>query len=724
MQRRSPPKHRHDGTSPLPLGMDWSPAPRKWNGRDTVWPHNHLTGWSYCVTIPSWAFVPKSRNSDPIVFYRVQVGVQSPEGITKVHGVLRRFNDFLKLFADIKKEFPRKNIPPAPPKGLLRLKSRALLEERRCSLEEWITKLLSDIDISRCAAVASFLELEAAARSSFQDASQQNSETDPDSNNTVYSVQSPLQSSLSLFAGSSSVASDYGSDTAYEPSDLGTPRIGRDDNSEVGTDDLTLDEDMTNPIEKLVKYGISNIDEGLFMGQTILEQLEGLPRHKANARHVNYAAEKVKNNGNVYDSSLLANNTMELFSEPGHAKVVAHVRKLSSESVGSDGSSIRGSDMSNFGIPNSSGDGSHDLPGSALVSRETDIMGHTKLKSTGDTQLVLPLDQRNKLNRILSTMQRRLGTAKTDMEDLIVRLNQEIAAKDFLATKVKDLEVELETTKQKNKENLQQAILIERERFTQMQWNMEELRRQSLEMEIKLKSELGRNSYQDLTKESIVQQNDVLLENLDATKEQLEILSKQYGELEAKSKADVKVLVKEVKSLRNSQTKLKKELSESIKEHSETEKLLLHEREKREQAEVARRILLEKCRVLFNQLQECNVSLPYEYEGRTIVNSSSSTDAFNQLTTSDDQMDILLAEVENLEKDYGSAACNVDKTNDIKDGVICDDEVRKIIADLFIDNVRLRKQTNRVTRHALKLDMTASDDSPSVETVTSIEKYM
>lgn len=54
---------------------------------------------------------------------------------------------------------------------------------------------------------------------------------------------------------------------------------------------------------------------------------------------------------------------------------------------------------------------------------------------------------------------------------------------------VKDLEVELETTKQKNKENLQQAILIERERFTQMQWDMEELRRKSLEMEMKFKSE-------------------------------------------------------------------------------------------------------------------------------------------------------------------------------------------------------------------------------------------
>lgn len=268
----------------------------------------------------------------------------------------------------------------------------------------------------------------------FQYASQQNSETDSISNSRSYSVQSPLHSSFSLVAGSSSIASDYGSDTAYEPSEIGTS-VGRDDNSEVGTDDLTLDEDMTNPIDKLVKYGISNIDEGLFMGQTILEKLEGLPKQKINARHVNYVEEKNKNNGNSYNSSLLANNPMELFSEPVHAQVIGHVHKLSNESVGSDGSSLRGSDMSNSGIPNSSGDGSLDLPGGALVSR-TDIMGHAELQFTGDAQVVLPLDQRNKLNRILLTMQGRLVTTKTDMEDLIVRLNQEIAAKDFLATKV------------------------------------------------------------------------------------------------------------------------------------------------------------------------------------------------------------------------------------------------------------------------------------------------
>jgi hypothetical protein len=37
--------------------------------------------------------------------------------------------------------------------------------QRRNTLEEWMQKLLSDIDLSRSAPVAAFLELEAAARS-------------------------------------------------------------------------------------------------------------------------------------------------------------------------------------------------------------------------------------------------------------------------------------------------------------------------------------------------------------------------------------------------------------------------------------------------------------------------------------------------------------------------------------------------------------------------------
>ncbi|KAH0988758.1 hypothetical protein GBA52_001034 [Prunus armeniaca] len=694
MQRRSPPKHRHDGTSPLPLGMDWSPPPRKWNGRDTVWPHDPRTGWSYCVIIPSWVVLPKSRNSDPVVFYRVQVGVQSPEGITTTSGVLRRFNDFLKLFNDLKKAFPKKNLPPTPPKGLLRMKSRELLEERRCSLEAWMTKLLSDIDISRSVAVASFLELESAARSSFQDASQNTSE--------VNSLQSPSNSALPVIVGSSSIASDYGSDTAYETSELGTPRQARDDSSEIGLEDLLLDEDLTSPIEKLVKYGMTNIDEGLFMGQTILEQLEGLPKHKVHARNVNNVIGKDTYNGNASKTSIQARNGMELFSAPEHSKVFGHSRKLSNESVGSDVSSQRGSEMSNSGVPNSSGDGSFDLVGGAEVSSIMEILGNAELQTSGGTQVVLPLDQRHKLSRVLLTMQRRLVTAKTDMEDLIARLNQEIAVKDYLTTKVKDLEVELETTRQKSKENLQQAILIERERFTKMQWDMEELRRKSLEMELKLKSEQDNRLCADATKDSTVQEKDIMPQELDPFKEQLENLSKRYEELEAKSKADIKVLVKEVKSLRSSQKELKHELSKSLKEKSEAEKLLQQEKQTSKLGETARERLLHDCRILHKQLQECNINFP--------ADPSMLPEASDLLATSDNRISLLLSEVQLLAQDNGATTDVGEVDNFVDDTRTTDDELRKMLADIFSENASLRKQLNSVIRQACKMDIPSNQD--------------
>lgn len=63
----------------------------------------------------------------------------------------------------------------------------------------------------------------------------------------------------------------------------------------------------------------------------------------------------------------------------------------------------------------------------------------------------------------------------------------------------------------------------------------------------------------------------MLLQELDASKEQLENLQKRYEELEAKSKVEVKVLVKEVKSLRSAQMELKQELSRTQEEKTEAE---------------------------------------------------------------------------------------------------------------------------------------------------------
>ncbi|KAL1089635.1 hypothetical protein V6Z11_D07G034400 [Gossypium hirsutum] len=587
----------------------------------------------------------------------VQVGLQSPEGVTTTRGVLRRFNDFLKLFTELKTAFPKKSLPPAPPKGLLRMKSRVLLEERRCSLEEWMTKLLSDFDLSRSVTVASFLELEAAARSAFQEVNKCSSEPNVAGNSTISSNEIHPSSNTSHIAGCSSVTSDYGSDTAYETSELGSPRLGRENSSDIGLGDLTLDEDLSGSIENFVKYGMSNIDEGLSMGQTILEQLEDFPRHKTHNRNINKTLEKDTYNGNGSRASFHGTDGLELFSEPEPAKAAGHARKLSTESVGSDVTSLR------------------------------------DLQFSGATQIVLPLDQRHKMNRFLLTMQQGLFTAKTDMEDLIARLNQEIAVKGYLTTKVKDLEVELESTKQKSKENLQQALLIERERFTQMQWEMAELRRKLLEMELNLNPKQDEMQITETTNHSAAKEEDAMLQELNASKEQLNIISKQYEELETKSKAEIKVLVKEVKSLRKSEKELKQEVDQSLSKISEVEVQLEHERQISKHVRTAREKLLNECQLLHNRLLECNVNLSIVDDENLIKDSSLVEEALDLLTTSDDKITVLLAEVQLLVKEDSSAIGDTDNVHDNHYDNRIDDELRKIIADIFTENAKLRKQS-------------------------------
>ncbi|MFS7996860.1 putative Phox domain, PX domain superfamily protein [Helianthus anomalus] len=651
-RRRSPPKHRHDGTSPLPLGMDWSPPPKKWNGRDTVWPHDPRTGWSYCITIPTWVVLPKSKDSDPVVFYRVVVGLQSPEGVTTTRAVLRRFNDFLRLLAALRKAFPQKNLPPAPPKGLLRLKSRTLLEERRCSLEEWMTKLLSDIDISRSIVVASFLELESAARSSFQDENPQ----------TVQGNRSVSNSIESMASGSTPISPDYGSDTAYETSEIGTSSLGRDNISEAGTEELSLDEDLTGPLEKLVKHGMSNIDEGLLMGSAILDQVEGY-----HSREINRSSDKNGNGGGDY------------VSEKQQGKLIGNPKKLLN--------------------------GTTSLPDMEFSSSLAD----DNIITSSDINLVLPLGQQQKINRVLISMQRRLGTAKTDMEDVISRLNQEIAVKDYLMTKVKDLEEELETTKLRSKENLHQAIQMERERVTQMQWDMEELRRKSLEMEFKLKSQQDDKRETEVPKTtSVIEEKNKLLVELDETKNKFDQLLKKHQELEVKSKADIKVLVKEVKSLRNSQADLKQQLNQSLVGKSEAEKLLQEEKQKFEKEEIGRVNLLHEFDVLQHRLRECSINLLNESEDKLVIDSPSMQDALELIKISDDHIEALLAQVQIIAQDDASTAAG--DMNGEEGGRTSSHKLRQMLSEILVDNINLRRQVSMLIHHALSTGIVTTED--------------
>ncbi|CAK9164893.1 unnamed protein product [Ilex paraguariensis] len=290
---------------------------------------------------------------------------------------------------------------------------------------------------------------------------------------------------------------------------------------------------------------------------------------------------------------------------------------------------------------------------------------------------------------------------------------------------VKDLEVELETTKQSGKENLQQAILIERERFTQKQWDTEELRRKCMELELKLKSEQDEKADLESTKVSIIQENEILLQELDDAREQLEKLQKRHDELELKSKVDVKVLVKEIKSLRSSQSELKQELSRLAKEKLEVERVLHKEKQRREDANAANAKLLHECEILRSRLEECSINFLIEEEDKLVMDTSSTSDAIDVLTTADNRIGLLVAEAQLLAQDVENSVAAVSGNANGSNERTADEDLRRMLTNILIDNAQSRKQVNSVIRCALSAgDKSEKDEEETSSRRTVLSKFL
>ncbi|CAH8260646.1 unnamed protein product [Arabidopsis lyrata] len=657
--RVSPP-HRHDGRSPLPLGMDWSAPPRHLEGRNTVWPHDSRTGWSYCVTVPSWVDLPQSSVSDPAVFYRVQVAIQSPEGITSARLILRRFNDFFELYSSIKKEFVKKSLPQAPPKKILRMKNQTLLEERRCSLEDWMNRLLSDIDISRSALIATFLELEAAVRSYFNDEYQETEGTSGD-------IPPLLPTTSSDVPGSSSVTVDHTNDSADETSDAST--VKHDDASlkNLVSRNSTSVDNVTDWHELISEYGL--LDKSSFQ-----EKVERLSSTNGAAATGTVTGEGIS-------------------SGVGIQSLDGSDRKFQEKTIESNKTHVSDFEASTHREPDLVNQGSLDIHGEAHGNIYGAVGGYTETQK--DLAIVFQSEERHKLKRVIDTLKQRLETAKADTEDLISRLNQELAVRQFLSTKVRDLEVELETTRESCKQGMEKTVLDEKERFTQIQWDMEELRKQCMEMESLLNSIKDEKTNIETANESLVQENQMLLQQINDIRENFENFHKEHEELEVKSKAELKVLVKEVKSLRTTQSELRQELSRTMKEKLEMERIVQREKDREETAKNADKKLLHECDVLQNRLQECNVKFHIEEECKLIMDSSSLCEAIELLATSDNRIGLLIAETQLLSEE-------VEKLKLSSGGHRgTDDVVRKMLTEVLIDNARLRKQVNSVLRCSL-----------------------
>ncbi|KAL8457053.1 hypothetical protein ACS0TY_034221 [Phlomoides rotata] len=662
----SPPKHRHDGTSPLPLGMDWSPPPRNWDGPNTVWPHDFHTGWSYCVTVLSWNIYAESGGSEPVVFYRVQIGLQSPEGVTITQEVLRRFSDFLKLHSDLKRSFRNKKLPPGPPKGLMRMKNRTLLEERRCSLEAWMEKVLSDIDISRSAPVACFLELEAAARLSFRESNHHLPNVNLSSNSS--SSSDPVSNDVSVVAGTSALASSYYSGSTYEASCIQLDLYAKDDYTKFDKGTPISDNDFVGLIEATVNEAFSQNNSST------------LSKEISEGKEENFLSKS--SNGRINLDQIQKGL---LYTHAHHHDSVEYSTDLKNSPKGTS-PDTPSKILNSCEVHQDSGTSSKGLE-SVETSEALDTHAISDLQLSPDTQVVFPLDEQQKMNRLVSTVQQRLVTSKTDIEDLMARLNQELALRQYLTTKVKDLETELESKKQIGNENLEQAISVERERFTQMQWDVEELRRKCVEMESRFKAEQNERAHAEATKTSIIEENEALQQELESAREQLKNLQKCHEEADLKSKSDVKLLVKEIKSVRRSQSELQQELDRVSKEKMDFETKLDKERAKMESVDAANRKLLRECEILRGRLEECSVNFLDEQDNK--LKMEFLPDALDILATSENRIGLLLAEAQLLAQDESG------------DLMTTDDELRKMLADVLIDNAILRKRENSVLQCAL-----------------------
>ena len=242
----------------------------------------------------------------------------------------------------------------------------------------------------------------------------------------VPSFLSNTNSDVSLIIGSS-VASDNDNASSEDISELGTSRRGKVNSSHPSMEPSTSEPNLIEPLEKSMKYGISN-------KRFILENLENFSKQKMHSgRESDIAGDKLTEN--TTDSRFLRGDGAEHLPELEYCKMDGHVRRLSTESIGSDLSSMRASEISNLAIASLFGDGLLDLPENAEAPGTLDSLS-SDLQFRRDLLVLFITDERHKLKRVLNTLQRRLATAKTDMEDLIARLNQEVTVRQFLATKV------------------------------------------------------------------------------------------------------------------------------------------------------------------------------------------------------------------------------------------------------------------------------------------------
>ncbi|KAJ7514766.1 hypothetical protein O6H91_23G058500 [Diphasiastrum complanatum] len=581
-------------------------------------------------------------------------------------------------------------------------------------------RLLEDLQVSRSAPIASFLELEAAARSAMNAFS----EAQQASNSAVSNLQIPSSSfqkrtspiSGSWTGGGSSVASEPLSSACSDG--ITTPRTESDKGLEIEMELLVIEQEAESDAK------VGPYEDANFGLHNKLESAQGeLPRgvheeedlvfsdkeaHLLGVESSVVAGEIQVNTFNLSPSSsvtgteVLPTGNTELLRPP-------HQRKPSVESLTSE-SSYRESE-----------------PATALVVRNKmgqllESLPHFDPDFLKEVEITVCMDQRERVKRVISALQRRFAITKADMEDLITRSNQETATTKFLTTKVRDLEAELNTIQHKNRLALQQAISFEHEHVISLQWEVEETRASLMNIEEAVHIEKEGRAIAEEQLHAAQSTCEILEQQILHLTEKNKRLEKDRDSLEAQARADMKVLAKELKNLRRSQPEIQEEIKQAIQAKVESELLLKEEKKKQERLKEAHASFLHEIATLHQRLKECSIDVLAGEDIRTSSKVSGAHDTIELMTTSDNRIAVLLAEARLLAQE---AATATDQPADNKDvefalpfigGVLQGkdnseslsfDEMasaaatRKILTNILVDNALLRKAINSLSRGLL-----------------------
>ncbi|KAL4433954.1 hypothetical protein ABPG75_000395 [Micractinium tetrahymenae] len=124
-------------------------------------------GWRYTLRVPSWSQA-QLPDGETAVFYQVEVTVLPPQREPRKRSVGRRFSSFVTLFRRLREELGpavMRGLDPPPRRSLQGVNRKPeLVEQRRFELEQWLWRLTESPLIANSIMMFHFCELDAAAR--------------------------------------------------------------------------------------------------------------------------------------------------------------------------------------------------------------------------------------------------------------------------------------------------------------------------------------------------------------------------------------------------------------------------------------------------------------------------------------------------------------------------------------------------------------------------------